>query len=95
MSEWTHLETDVLELVEDGDTVEITTGGNRYRLKALWVGVHSDQNWEQCAVATDQLPEGWAQGDTLERAGVTYTISRNEPDGHGLTRLLLTLESRL
>lgn len=51
------------------------------------VGVSSSQPRFTCATAA--LPAGAASGDTLAVGGVTYTVRVVEPDGTGVTQLVL------
>jgi len=37
----------------------------------------------------DDLPAGYAEGDTIVRRGVTYVTKVPMPDGHGMVKLPL------
>lgn len=45
------------------------------------------------ACAEDDLPDGYGEGDTLVRRGVTYAVKAPMPDGHGMVKLPLLKKS--
>ncbi len=43
--------------------------------------------------AESDLPDGYGEGDTIVRRGVTYVVKAPQPDGHGMVKLPLFKQS--
>jgi len=90
---WGELESDVADIIAgDGETVTITTDSGAHSVSVFWQGLSlegGEQGGPAVEVADADIPADMTQGDTLTRAATTYTIAHRQPDGHGLTRLVL------
>lgn len=97
MGIWADIDADLPDLFDgDGEQIAITTGGTVYYVKAFWRALSlegGEQGGQAFYCSTDDLPSGFAQGDTVSYASTTYTVTHRQPDGHGIERVVLWDES--
>jgi len=93
MSTWTDLQSDVSDVIaQDGETVIITTDSGQHSVPVFWSSlslVGGEQEGPSLDAADADLPADLTQGNTVTYSGTTYTIVHRQPDGHGLTTLIL------
>lgn len=95
MSIWTDAEDDCSWILgEDGETIRINTASGGYELAVFWRAGGMDEGAQAPAgphiyVASADLPADAQQGNSVIRAHTTYTIAGLQPDGYGMTRVVL------
>lgn len=93
MGLWQDMQADSLSLFEDdGETVEITSGGRGHFVRVFWQALSLDGGelgGPRFYVVTDDLPSSFTQGDTVTYDSVSYEVTHRNPDGHGLELVTL------
>ena len=95
MSVWLDLADDPSDVMAaDGETIRINTASGGYALHVFFRDGGMEPGGTQPAsphlyVASADLPDDLAQGDQVIRSHVIYTVAGIQPDGYGLTLLVL------